>query len=155
MKEKLPARIRNEKLKRAYFHRLEKGPKGFSKASIQAVEKAIWKWEDFTKHADYAAFNEKLACGFKAWLAQRKSAHTDAALALGTQYHTLRHLREFFGWVAEYPGYKSKIDPQDVQFLSLSKKETRIAITPKMQEYPPLDYVIKLCQSIEVKTEVD
>lgn len=146
--------LENEKLKRAY-RRFLADSEGFSDSTIRSIEKAIWKYEDFSKHAPFGKFNEKTAKGFKDWLAARSGGKDGGGLSLASQYHHLRHLRDFFTWLSGQPGYKSRINPFNVRYLKLDKSKTRIATTPARQEYPSLDYVKTLCESIAIKTEVD
>jgi integrase len=147
-------KARNEKVKRAYFHFLREA-QGFSPLSVEAVEKAIWKWEEFTQEADLGKFNTKAAKSFKEWLAARKGGRSGDGLSLGTQYHILRHLKDFFSWLSGQPGFKSRIDPFDIQYLKLAKKEARMATAAPRQEFPTLEQVQALCGSIVPKTEVD
>ncbi len=147
-------KITNEKVKRAYFNYLD-GAQGFSKLSIEAIEKALWKYEEYSKEADFGKFNDKAAKGFKEWLAARKGGRSGDGLSLATQYHLLRHLKDFFSWLSGQPGYKSRIDPFDVQYLKLDKKKARMATAAPRQEFPSLEYVQTLCRSITPKTEVD
>lgn len=148
------AKLKNEKMKRAYFAYLT-GARGFSGLSIEAIEKAIWKWEEFAQDADFGRFNAKAAKSFKDWLEGRKGGRSGEGLSLSTQYHVLRHVRDFFTWLSGQPSYKSRINPFDIQYLKLDKKKSRIATAAPRMEFPPLEYVQKLCASIEPKTEVD
>lgn len=147
-------KARNEKIKKAYFHFLREA-QGFSTLSVVAVEKALWKWEEFTREADLGKFNDKAAKEFKDWLAARKGGRNGDGLSLGTQYHILRHLKDFFSWLSGQPGYKSRIDPFDIPYLKMGKKEARMATAAPRQEFPSLEYVQTLCRSILPKTEVD
>jgi len=145
------AKIKNEKVKRAYFQHIQ-GAKGFSKLTTEIIEKAIWKFEEFTQDADFRRYRSGTAKDFKKWLASERCGKT---LSLVSQYHILRQLRNFFTWLSGQSGYKSRISPYDVQYLSLDQQQSRIANSPKRKEYPSLDYVVALCRSIEVKTEVE
>lgn len=147
-------KAKNEKIKRAYFNFLQDA-QGFSPLSVEAVEKALWKYEEFSQEADLGKFTRKTAKGFKDWLATRKGGRSGEGLSLSTQYHTLRHLKDFFSWLSGQPGYKSRIDPFDVQYLKLDKKNARLATAAPRQEFPSLEYVQALCRSIVPKTEVD
>lgn len=147
----LNVKVKNEKIKREYFQFLENG-KGFSKSSVGSVEQAIWRYEEFTEGADYAAFNNGTARDFKKWLAAERNGRS---LSLASQYHQLRFLKDFFTWLATRPGYKSRIDHSDVQYLTLDKKQRRIAISSRRKEYPSLEFVVSLCNGMEVITEVD
>jgi integrase len=144
--------LKNERAKRR-FYRWLKEAKGYAESSIRDIEKAIWLYEDFSKHDDFALFNSKKAIGFKKWLEVRRNR--GRTLSNATQYHYLRHLKGFFGYLSSQAGYKSKITPDSISFLSLEKKKVREAIAPKNVEYPSLEYVKQLAGSIEIKTEID
>jgi integrase/recombinase XerD len=64
-------------------------------------------------------------------------------------------LKDFFSWLSGQPGFKSRIDPFDIQYLKLAKKEARMATAAPRQEFPTLEQVQALCGSIVPKTEVD
>lgn len=146
-------KLRNEKIKRQYLNYLS-GAEGYSELTINEVEKALWKYEDFIKNADYGEFDEKIAQRFKKWLATHKSLKTGKILNISTQYHILRHLNNFFTWLSGQSGYKSKVSPSDVKYLSLSKSDSRKARTPKPVKYPTLEQIKKLCD-FEVENEID
>lgn len=146
-------KAKNEKIKRKYFDWL-RGAEGFSDLTIDAVEKAIWKYEEFTKESDYGEFNDKVATQFKKWLSTAKNPRTGNTLSLTSQYHILRHLNSFFMWLSGHVGYKSKVTASDIRYLRLSKEDSRKATSPKLPKYPSLSYIKKLC-SFEVKDEID
>ena len=146
-------KAKNEKIKRKYFTWL-KGGKGYSKLTIESIEKAIWDYEEFTKEADYKDFTSKTAEGFVNWLAKRNNKRSKQPLSLATQYHILRHLKDFFSYLSGQPGYK-KISIYDIQYFRLDKNKSRIAISPKLQEYPSVDYIEKMCTSIKINNDID
>lgn len=147
-------KTKNEKIKRKYFNWMSNA-KGFSGKTIKATEMAIWKYEDFTDNADYSVFSEKVAEQFKKYLATHKNAQTGNPLSLTSQYHILRHVNSFFSWLSGQPGYKSKVRTDDVQYLRLSKKESRIATSSKQPDYPSLAYIKELCESIEPDSDIN
>jgi len=147
-------KTKNEKIKRKYFDWMVNA-RGFSPKTIKAIELAIWKYEEFTKESDYCEFNEKFAEQFKKYLALHKNKQTGQPLSLTTQYHILRHVNAFFMWLSGQSGYKSKVHSDDVQYLRLSKKESRIATSSKHPEYPTLAYIKQLCESIEPDSDID
>ncbi len=116
----IQTKIKNEKMKRSYFAYL-RGAKGFSESTIEAVEQAIWKYEGFSREADFGKFSDKIAKDFKNWLASQMGGRNGDGLALSTQYQILGHLKDFFIWLCGQPGYKSRIMPTDVQYLRLDK----------------------------------
>ncbi|MEW6584948.1 MAG: site-specific integrase, partial [Nitrospirota bacterium] len=144
--------VKNEKAKRKYFRWLQ-GAQGFSKATIMAIQKAIWLYEDYSIFSDFATFSQKKAMGFKDWLGDRR--HRNKPISVTTQYHYLRHLHNFFTWLSDQPGYKSRISLDNASYLCLEKKKVREALAPKRVDFPSLDYVIKLVNSIKIRTVID
>ena len=148
----MPVNSKNEKIKRKYFKWLKEAT-GLAESTICAVEKAIWLYEDFTKHEDFDRFNQNRAVGLKKWL--QKRTYRGKAISIATVHHDLRHLKSFFVWLSGQPGYKSKISVDSVSYLSLEKKKVREATASKQVRYPSLEYIRKLADSIEIKTEID
>jgi hypothetical protein len=70
----------NERIKRAYFTYLAEA-KGFSEATLDAVAKALNRFETYTKFRDFKAFHIEQAKGFKAHLADQTSARTKDRLS--------------------------------------------------------------------------
>ncbi len=146
--------LKNEQIKRKYFDWLKEAD-GLAKSSIEKVERSITLWDDFTQTDDYRTFNSDAVKGFKKWLFERKNASTNQPITLTTCHHYLISLNEFFKWLAAQAGYKSKISLNDIAYLQLDKKQTKIALNRTRKRYPTLEIIQKLVTSIEVKTEVD
>jgi integrase len=87
------------------------------------------RFEDFTSHADFRAFNQKTAVGFKAYMVRRD-------LAPATILSTVKQVMRFFRWLSIQPGYRSKIRSDDIDFMNLSEKATRSASAPRDRDYP-------------------
>lgn len=146
-------KAKNEKIKRRYFKWLEEA-EGYSIKTIESIEKAIWDYESYSNEEDFAKFNAEYAKGFKKWLSEKK-LKGGGTISYGTQYDRLRHLKKFFTWLSGQSGYKSKINVYDTSYLRLDKKLAKIATAPKVEDYPTLEYVKKLCESIDIKDEID
>ncbi|MCK4574549.1 MAG: hypothetical protein KAU36_09260 [candidate division Zixibacteria bacterium] len=58
---------RNEKIELKYLRRLREA-EGLAESTAPCVEKAMCLYEDFTRHEDYAQFNQNKAVGLKKWL---------------------------------------------------------------------------------------
>jgi len=116
----------NERIKRKYLTFLKQA-KGQNEASIDAVAKAIARFESYNKFKDFKAFHFEQAIGFKAHLAKQKHHKTDKPLSLATMNSTVRHLKAFIEWLSQETGYKSRIKYSDAQYFNLSEKETRTA----------------------------
>lgn len=145
--------FQNEVMKKQFFLYL-KEVKGFSKDSIDAHERAVLLWQECHENKDFSGFGKQQVMGFKDWLVSRVNRNGEP-LSLVYRYNVLRRLRLFFEWLSMQPHYKSRINSTVVEYLSLSKKETRIAIQPNKRTIPPIEDVIKVIEAIDVQTEVD
>lgn len=148
----MKANTKNEKEKRA-FTRWLKDAKGYSEATVITIERAIYLYEDFSDGDDYGRFNRSRAMGFKNWLEDRQSQR--GVPNPTSMYHTLRHLRSFFTWLASRPGYKSKIAYSDIEYLTLDRKRVQEVHSHRPVRSPSLEYVVQLANSIEIKSEID
>jgi integrase len=144
--------VKNEQTKRKFFRWLKEAD-GCCDATVSSLEKAILLYEDFTKHADFKTYDLNKAIDFKKWLIKRKYRGNTIAI---TTYHTyLRYLRKFFTWLSWQISYKSKITPDVVAYLKITEKEERIATQLIPRNYPPLEYVINLVNSIKTNSSID
>jgi site-specific recombinase XerD len=96
----------NERIKRRYLQHL-KETKGRDEASLDAVAKAIARFEDHAKNRDFKKFHVEQARAFKAHLASARSARTGEPLSASTVHSTLAALKSFFAWLAQQRGVVS------------------------------------------------
>jgi site-specific recombinase XerD len=144
----------NERIKREYFIYLKEA-KGRSEASIDAIAKALARFEAYTKHRDFKLFRIEQAKGFKAHLAEQMNAHTGKRLSAATLYSTLSALKAFFLWLAGRPGYKSRITYADAEYFNLSEKETRIATAHRFRRGPTVEQIKRVLGSMPTQTEIE
>ncbi|MBU2648363.1 site-specific integrase [bacterium] len=116
----------NERIKRKYLTFLKQA-KGQNEASIDAVAKAISRFEQYNRYKDFKAFHFEQAIGFKKHLANQKHHKTGKPLSLATMNGTVRHLKAFVEWLSQETGYKSRIKYSDAEYFNLSEKEARTA----------------------------
>lgn len=146
-------RYQNELMKRRFFD-YQRDSGGYAENSIDTYEKALLRWQDFTHDEDLRFFDKKRAKRFKVWLEGREGID-GGELSISYQYHTLRKLRGFFKWLAQQDGYKNHIKVTDIDFLNLTKKESRQARQSGRRKSPSMEQVIKVIEAIEPNTEVD
>ena len=106
--------IKNERVKRDFLYFLKEA-KGYCESTINQIEREILTYEDFTTSADFSTFNREKAIDFKKCLKKRK--FREKTISLSTYHNHLRHLRKFFGWLVGQPGYKNKINNNDIAYL--------------------------------------
>src|ERR1043166_5469204 len=143
---------KNERTKRSFFRYL-KNADGCCESTVCNIENAILLWEEFTGHEDFALFNADKAIEFKKWLGRRQ--FRGKAISLVTYHAYLRYLRKFFGWLVREPGYKSRIKPNAIDYLRITEKEKRMATQSTPRNFPSLEYVQKLVDSIDILSDID
>jgi integrase len=144
----------NERIKRLYFAYLFEA-QGHSEQTIDAVAKAIARFEAYTRHKDFKSFHIEQAKGFKHDLATQRGRRSGEPLSKATLYATLTALKRFFVWLAGQPGYKSRISYSDAEYLNLSAKETRIAKATRPARIPTLDQIRHVIHNMPATTDIE
>jgi len=144
----------NERIKRQYFAYLAEA-KGRSEQTIDAVAKAIARFEAYTRHKDFKAFHIEQAKAFKRDLANQRSHRIGEPLSKATLYASLTALRRFFVWLAGQPSYKSRISYSDADYFNLSAKETRIAKALRPARIPTLEQIRAVIRHMPASTEIE
>jgi site-specific recombinase XerD len=116
----------NERMKRQYFAYLADA-QGHSEQTIDAVAKAIARFEAYIRYKDFKTFHIEQAKAFKRDLGDQRGHWSGEPLSKATLYATLTALKRFFTWLAGQPGYKSRVSYSDAEYFNLSAKDTRIA----------------------------
>ena len=144
----------NEQVKREFLEHL-KGAEGFAESSVNQFAEAVDQWQLFTEYEDFANFNKSKALAFREWLNSRKAKTEIGTLSIVTQYSYLRRVKKFFKWLSGQPVYKNKILKNDIEFLRLSKGDSRIAQQGTTKIMPTFEEARAIIESIEVKNEID
>jgi integrase len=130
----------NERIKRDYFHYLREA-KGRGDASVDAAAKALSRFEESNGYKEFKKFHIEQAVAFKGKLDKQIAARTGERLSRATVNSTLMALRDFFIWLADKPGYKSRIRYSDADYFKLSDKDVRIATARRDKPVPTLEQV--------------
>ena len=144
----------NEGIKRHYFNFLTHAH-GFSEASIDAVAKALHRFETYTQFRSFKDFHIEQAKAFKANLAEQVNLRTTGPLSKATLHSTLNALKRFFTWLAGEPGFKSRISYEEGQYFNLSAKAIRIAKARRDERVPTLDQIRQVIGAMPAVTELD
>jgi integrase/recombinase XerD len=119
------------------------------------MQMAISRFESYTKYKDFKAFHHQQAVGFKSHLAKQTNQQTGKPLSKATLNSTLRQLKAFFQWLAERPGYKSRISYTDTEYFNLSEKEVRIATARRQSPVPTLEQIIHVINTMPNQTAIE
>ncbi len=131
---------KNERVKRAYLSFLEEA-KRMSRQSANDAAAAIALFEASTGWKDFAAFHIEQAKRFKRTLAEQVNHETGKPLAKSTIHSRLMALRGFFAWLAEQPGYKSRIGRTDCDYFNPSANDSRIATARRERAVPEIGQI--------------
>jgi integrase len=124
-------------------------------SSIDGVAKAINRFEQYTKFKDFKQFHFEQAVGFKKYITNQKNEATNKPLSKATLHTTLRHLKNFFQWLAMQTGYKSRINYSDTEYLNLSEKDTRVANAKRKKPIPSQEQIIHVLENMPESTDIE
>lgn len=144
----------NERIKREYLIFL-KAAKGLSEASLDAVAKAIHRYEESIKFRDFHKFHIEHAIAFRRRLSDVTTAADGKPLSPATMLQTLNALRAFILWLAGQPGYRSRISYSDADYFRLSKKDVRIAKTTNERPVPTPEQIISCLTAMPNTTDIE
>ncbi|MEX2165142.1 MAG: tyrosine-type recombinase/integrase [Sulfuricaulis sp.] len=144
----------NERIKRRYFAYLKEA-KRHSEPTVDAVAKALNRFEVYTKYRDFKAFHFEQAVAFKKHLAEQRGQQSGEKLSKATLHATLAHLKRFFQWLAGQPGYKSRLQYSDADYFNLSDKDMRVATAHREQSAPTLEQVKHVINTMPANTDIE
>lgn len=131
----------NERLKRDYFVYLMEARR-YDEQLVDAVAKAIARFEDYMKRRDFKAFRTEQAVAFKRQLAEQPNRRGTGKLGKPTVVSTLKALRYFFIWPAGQPGYRSRFTYSDADFFNPSERDMQIALGRRPRDTPSLEMIM-------------
>ena len=144
----------NARIKREYFQYLKEAMLR-DEASIDAVAKALSRFEESNRHKDFGRFHREQAVAFKHKLDEQASVRTGKPLSRATVHSTLSAVKAFFFWLAGQPGYKSKIAYDDANYFNLSDKDVRIANATRQRPVPSLDQIKHVLATMPAVSDIE
>ncbi|WP_226017105.1 site-specific integrase [Novosphingobium sp. FKTRR1] len=144
----------NARMKREYFQYLKEAGRR-SEASIDAVAKALDRFEQANGHKDFRKFHRQQAVAFKRKLDDERAVRTGKPLSRATVNSTLSALRAFFVWLAGQPGYKSCLRYGDADYFNLAETEVRIAKAVRHKAFPSLEQVHHVLSAMPCETDIE
>lgn len=143
----------NERIKRKYFHYLRTA-KRKNKASVVKAAQAIQRFEASIGFASFKTFKTEQVVRFRDKLDAEVNKTTGKLLAKSTIAGFLAANKEFIFWLADKPGYKSRIGHSDADYFNMDAKGQRIARTARETPYPSLDMVRYTFDAMLTETDV-
>ena len=103
----------------------------------------------------FRTFHPEQAVAFKRHLAEQTNARTGKPLAKATTYSTLAALKVFFVWLAEQPGFRSRLSYSDADYFNLSDRDARIARTRLDKPAPSSEEVRHVIQTMPAGSAIE
>lgn len=145
---------KNERIKKAYLDYLREARRR-DDSSLDGVAKALARFEESTRHRDFALFHREQAVAFKRKLDGQLNAKTGERLSRSTVLSTLSALRAFFIWLADKPGYRRKLSFSDADYFNLSEKDTRIAKAVREKPFATLEQFHTVLAAMPHQTDLE
>jgi integrase/recombinase XerD len=144
----------NERIKRLYLEVLKES-KGRDESSLDAVAKAIDRFEEHSKNRDFKNFHVEQARAFKAHLTATRNARTGKPLSASTVHSTLAALRTFFIWLSQKRGYRSRLDASDAEYFNAPDNLSRVATARRYKACPTMKQVRAMLAVMPESTEIE
>jgi len=144
----------NERIKRKYLIFMKEARQQ-QEATIDAIAKAINRFENYTKFRDLKSFHFEQAVGFKKHLAKQCNQRTGEKLSKATLNSTLRQLKSFFQWLSMQAGYKSRINYPDAEYFNLSENDVRVATAKRSKPVPAIEQITHVLNSMPSSTALE
>ena len=144
----------NERIKRRYRIYLKEA-KHCHESTLDVVDKALHRFESYTRFKNFKAFHIEQAAAFKRHLAEQTSQRTGEPLSASTVYATLNHLRNYFLWLAGQPGYRSRLSYSDAEYFNPKGADIRVAKARREQRMPTLEQIRHLLRTLPASSDVE
>lgn len=144
----------NERVKRRYLQFLRE-VKGRDEASLDAVAKALERFDGYNRYRDLRKFHIEQAQAFKANLAEQRNVRSGKPLSASTINSTLGALKAFFVWLAEKPVYRARIRYSDAEYFNPPDNLARVATAHRLKKFPTLDEIRKALAAMPATTEIE
>ncbi len=142
----------NTRMKRKYFGYL-RGAKQLSEATVDKIAASLSVFEAAMGYKDFKRHNLTWPERFKEALSEANSC-TGKPLSISTRSNHMRHVRDFIKWLADKPGYKSRIGWEDADYYKLSRRDERVASEHRDPEYPPPEHALIAFRAMPSETEL-
>ena len=144
----------NTRIRRAYLVWL-KDARGLSDASIDRAAASIARYEAQTGGADFKTFHPEKARAFKRHLEAAKGTASGERLSASTIDGTLRDLKAFFHWLADQPGYRSRLKHSDADYLTPSRRTAKSAHGGGWRDHPSPEQALPALRMMPAGTRVE
>jgi integrase len=143
----------NERIKHRYLAFLGEA-KRFSPSSVDQVAAAIADFEASTGFKEFRQFRIEQAQSYKRKLGSAGSS-TGRVLAKATISSRLAALKAFFQWLAQQPGFRSRLTYSDAEYFNASANDERIAKAVRERPVPSIEQIRHVLNSMPLRSDIE
>lgn len=144
----------NERIKRRYIRHMQEA-RGLADSTIDNALRALLAYERFTAFRDFGKFRVKDAISFKRSLLAGGGKEAAEGSHRSTIHNKLQPLQRFLTWLAEQPGFRTKIQFSDVEYLNLPNRDVQIARDQAGKPAPALEQVQHAIRCMPSDTDLE
>lgn len=144
----------NERIKRRYIQHMKEA-RGLADSTIDNALRAILDYERFTDFRDFGKFRVKDAIAFKKSLQSAQGRKPGERSRRSTIHNKLQPLQRFFSWLAEQPGYRTKIRFTDLDYFNLPQRDMQLARDQEAKPSPSLELVQTAIRAMPATTDLE
>ncbi|MDH3282915.1 MAG: site-specific integrase [Gammaproteobacteria bacterium] len=144
----------NERVKRRYLQFLREA-KRLSEPTVDHAAAAVAAFEESTGYRDFRRFHIEQAQRFKRVLDEHVCPANGKPLARATIHSRLIAMKAFLLWLADQPGYRSRIRYSDAEYFNPSGKDGRIAKAARERPVPTLEQIRHVLAMMPTKTDIE
>lgn len=145
---------KNLRIKRKYLLWLADA-KGCSATTVDRAAASIDRYDAFNKGGDLGALHAEKARAFKRHLEGARNPKTGKPLAASTLDGTLRDVKAFFSWLADQPGYRSRVSHSDATYFTPSRKVAKSARGGVYRPHPSPEQIRHVIRCMPTGTMVE
>jgi integrase/recombinase XerC len=143
----------NERIKHRYFAFLSEARR-LSPGSVDQAAAAIADFEAANGWKDFRQFRIEQAQSYKRKLGAIELG-TGRGLAKATISSRLAALKAFFQWLAQQPGFRSRLTYSDAEYFNASANDERIAKAVRERSVPTIEQIRHTLKSMPVTSDVE
>ncbi|MDP1602873.1 MAG: site-specific integrase [Legionella sp.] len=144
----------NERIKHRYLAFLSDA-KRLSEDSVDQVASALTDFETSTSFREFGQYRPEQAQSYKRRLAKATNSATGRPLAKATVSSRLAALKAFFQWLAQQPGFRSRLVYSDAEYFNASASDERIAKAVRERPVPSIAQIRHVLASMPASTDID
>jgi integrase/recombinase XerC len=144
----------NERIKHRYLAFLGEA-KRFSTSSVDQAAAAIADFEASTGFKDFRQFRIEQAQSYKRKLGGTGDDSKKRGLAKATISSRLAALKAFFQWLAQQPGFKSRLTYSDAEYFNASANDERIARAIRERPVPTVEQIRHVLRTMPSQSDIE